>query len=219
MKKLLDKITLFLVPILGAWLIFLLGKSWKIEWVGTENLTLPEKKNQKLIYAFWHGRMLILSFSHRWQNVHVLISQHRDGELIARIISKLGFAAVRGSTTKGGTKAIFQMANKNLEGYNTAVTPDGPKGPKYIAQSGIIYIAQRNGMPIIPISNSAQKRWTLSSWDGFIIPKPFSRVVIILGEPIYVNPDSSAEEIERKRKELEDKLSFLTSRADNYFVK
>lgn len=219
MRKLLDKIALTLVPILGALLILLLGKSWRIEWLGIENLTLPRQKNQKVIYAFWHGRMLILSFSHRWQKIHVLISQHRDGEFIARTIEILGFASVRGSTTKGGTKAIFQMANKSLEGYDTAVTPDGPKGPKYVAQSGIIYIAQRNGMPIIPVSNSAEKRWTLSTWDGFIIPKPFSRAVIILGEPLYVNPDSSIEELEMKRKELEEKLACLTSQADNYFAK
>jgi lysophospholipid acyltransferase (LPLAT)-like uncharacterized protein len=217
MKKFLDELILFLVPIIGAFLVFLLGKSWRIKWVGKENILAIRKKNQKVIYAFWHGRMLALSFSHRWQKVHVLISQHRDGEFISRIISLLGFASVRGSTTRGGSKAIFQMANKNLEDCDVAVTPDGPKGPKYIAQSGAIYIAQRSGMPIIPISDSAEKRWTLKSWDEFIIPKPFSKVIIILGEPIYVDVQATPEKIELKRKELEEKLVSLTLQADNFF--
>ena len=199
----------------GALLVYLLGKSWSIEWVGRENIS----PNQRVIYAFWHGRMLVLSFSHRWQKVHVLISQHRDGEFISRVIALLGFASVRGSTTRGGTKAVFQMANKNLEGYDVAVTPDGPRGPKYVAQPGAIYIAQRNGMPIIPISDSAKRRWTLKSWDGFVIPKPFSPVVITLGQPIYVSAQATAEQIEEKRKELEEKLLSLTSQADGYFVK
>jgi lysophospholipid acyltransferase (LPLAT)-like uncharacterized protein len=219
MKRFLDELILLLLPIIGAFLILFLGKTWRIKWVGRENILPARKKNQKVIYAFWHGRMLVLSFSHRWQKVHVLISQHRDGEFISRIINLLGFASVRGSTTRGGTKAIFQMANKNLEGYNVAVTPDGPKGPKYIAQPGAIYIAQRSGTPIIPISNSARKRWTLKSWDEFIIPKPFSEVVIILGDPMHVDAQASLEEIEEKREELEEKLVALTSQANNYFVK
>lgn len=219
MKKFLDKLTMFFVPKIGALLIFLLGKSLRIKWVGTENLVPVRKKGQRVIYAFWHGRMLILPFSHRWQKIHVLISQHRDGELIARIINIFGFGSVRGSTTRGGTKAIFQMADKNLDGYDVAVTPDGPKGPRYEVQPGVIYIAQRSGMPIIPVTNSAKKRWTLKSWDNFIIPKPFSKATIILGEPIYVDSQSSPREIEEKRGKLEEKLLSLTSEADSYFVK
>jgi lysophospholipid acyltransferase (LPLAT)-like uncharacterized protein len=161
--------------------------------------------------------MLISSYSHRWQKIHVLISQHRDGELIARIIERLGFVSVRGSTTRGGTKAIFEMAEKGASGYDVAITPDGPRGPRFKVQLGTIYIAQRSQMPIIPITNAAKSCWTLSSWDGFLIPKPFSKVVILIGEPIYVPLESTPQELEEKREELEKRLVDLTQKADNYF--
>jgi lysophospholipid acyltransferase (LPLAT)-like uncharacterized protein len=216
-KTFRDNMLLFFVSVVGPIFIFLLGKTLRIKWIGEKNLD-PIRKNQgQVIYAFWHGRMLIFSYSHRWQKSHVLISQHRDGELIARIIERLGFVSVRGSTTRGGTKAIFEMAEKGASGYDVAITPDGPRGPRFAVQLGTIYVAQRSQMPIIPITNSAKSRWTLSSWDGFLIPKPFSEAVIIIGEPIYVPPESTSQELEEKREELEKRLVDLTQKADNYF--
>ena len=182
-----------------------------------ENLELVRKKGQKVLYAFWHGRMLILSFSHRRQRIHILISQHRDGEFMARTVQRLGFVPIRGSSTKGGAKAIFQMVSKIQDGYDIAITPDGPKGPRYKVQPGAIYIAGRSGLPIIPITSSAEKCWRLSSWDNFLIPKPFSKTVIILGEPIYVASDSTVSEINSKNFELENQLVELTFQADNFF--
>lgn len=217
LKAFKDNLLLFLVSLIGPIFILLLGRTLRIKWVGEENIDPVRENGGKVIYACWHGRMLILSYSHRWQKIHVLISQHRDGELIARIIQRLGFVSVRGSTTRGGTKAIFEMAKKGESGYDIGITPDGPKGPSFKVQAGAIYIAQRSGMPIIPLTNSAERRWILPSWDGFLIPKPFSKAAIIIGEPIYVCPDSSPEELEAKRKELEKKLVELTQQADTYF--
>jgi lysophospholipid acyltransferase (LPLAT)-like uncharacterized protein len=217
LKRAKENSLIFLVSVIGPIFLFLLGKTLRIKWIGEKNLDSIRKNRGQVIYAFWHGRMLILSYSHRWQKIHVLISQHRDGELIARIIERLGFVSVRGSTTRGGTKAIFEMAEKGASGYDVAITPDGPKGPRFKVQPGTIYIAQRSQMPIIPISNSAKNRWTLSSWDGFLIPKPFSKAVIIIGEPIYVPFESTTQELEEKREELEKRLVDLTQKADNYF--
>ncbi len=146
-----------------------------------------------------------------------MISQHRDGEFIARIIERLGFVTVRGSTTRGGTKAIFEMCEKASCGYDVGVTPDGPRGPGFCVHPGIIYMAQRSGLPIVPITNSARHRWTLSSWDGFIIPRPFSRAVVMLGEPIHVPPDSDARQLEAIRTKLESRLRELTGKADIHF--
>jgi lysophospholipid acyltransferase (LPLAT)-like uncharacterized protein len=216
-KNFRDDLMLFLISVVGPVFIFLLGKTLRIERVGEENLNPIQKNRGQVIYAFWHGRMLILSYSYRWQKIHVLISQHRDGELIARIIQRLGFVSVRGSTTRGGTKAIFEMASKGASGYDVAITPDGPKGPKFEVQMGTVYIAQRSGMPIVPITSSAKGCWTLPSWDGFLIPKPFSKAVIIIGEPIYVPLESTPQELEEKREEVEKKLFELTQKADNYF--
>ena len=217
LKRSKDNLVLFFVSIIGPIFIFLLGKTLRIKRIGAENLDPIRKSQGQVIYAFWHGRMLILSYSHRWQKSHVLISQHRDGELIARIIERLGFVSVRGSTTRGGTKAIFEMAEKGASGYDVGITPDGPRGPRFKVQLGAIYIAQRSELPIIPITNSAKSRWTLSSWDGFLIPKPFSRAVIIIGEPIHVPLKSTPQELEEKREKLEKRLVELTQKADSYF--
>ncbi|HVP36951.1 MAG TPA: lysophospholipid acyltransferase family protein [Terriglobales bacterium] len=212
-----EKLYLFLVSLFGPALILLLGKSLKIEWVGEENLEEIRQRNGKVLYALWHGRMLILSYTHRGQKNQVLSSRHRDGEIIARILMNLGFGTVRGSTTHGGYEAIMQMSNKVKEGYDIAITPDGPKGPAFKVQPGAVVIAQKSGVPIIPITNSAQRRWTLKSWDKFIIPKPFSRAVVIIGKPIYVPAELSPEELDSKSKELEKSLNYLTEEADNYF--
>jgi lysophospholipid acyltransferase (LPLAT)-like uncharacterized protein len=217
-KRFKDNLVLFLASVIGPIFIFLLGKTLRIRWIGERNLKPIREDRRRVLYAFWHGRMLILSYSHRWQRAHVLISQHRDGELIARIIKRLGFVSVRGSTTRGGTRAIFEMAKMGASGYDVAITPDGPRGPKSKVQPGAIYIAQRSGMPIIPISTSAQRRWTLSSWDGFLIPKPFSEAVIMIGEPIHVPLESTPQQLEEKRKELEESLAELTQKADDHFA-
>ncbi len=217
MKNVKDKFLVWLVSWLGPAMIWLLGKSLKITWEGWEHLEEVRKKGEKVLYAFWHGRLLILTFSYRWQKVHVLISQHRDGEFIARTIQRLGFVPVRGSTTRGGTQAIFQMISKIQGGYDIAITPDGPKGPRYKVQPGVIYIAQRSGLPIMPISSSAQKAWRLKSWDNFLIPRPFSKTVIILGKPIYVPKDSTEQELNSKTSELEKELLEITKQADNFF--
>jgi lysophospholipid acyltransferase (LPLAT)-like uncharacterized protein len=217
LKKFEDNLLLLFASLLGPIFIFLLGKTLRIKWIGEESLDSIRKNQGQVIYAFWHGRMLILSYSHRWQKIHVLISQHRDGELIARIIQRLGFVSVRGSTTRGGAKALFEMANKGASGYDVAITPDGPRGPRFKVQIGTIYIAQRSGMPIVPITNSAKSRWTISSWDRFLIPKPFSKAVIMIGEPIYVPFEATPQELEEKKEELEKRMVELTQKADSYF--
>jgi lysophospholipid acyltransferase (LPLAT)-like uncharacterized protein len=217
LKRSRDNLLLFLASTIGPILIFLLGKTLRIKWIGEKNLDPIRENDKRVLYACWHGRMLILFYSHRWQKIHVLISQHRDGELIARIIERLGFVSIRGSTTRGGTKALFEMAKKGASGYDVGITPDGPKGPRFRVQLGAIYIAQRSEMPIIPITNSAKSRWTLSSWDGFLIPKPFSKAVIMIGEPIYVPLKSTPQELEEKREKLEKRLVELTQKADSYF--
>ncbi len=217
LNQIKDELLLFLASWIGPILIYILGMTLKIEWVGEENLDILRKEKKSVIYAFWHGRMLIFTYSHRRQRIHVLISQHQDGEFIARIIHHLGFVSVRGSTTRGGSKALFEMCKKTASGFDVGITPDGPKGPGFQVQPGTIYIAQRSGMPVIPITNSAKNRFNLSSWDRFLIPKPFSKAVILLGKPIYVPAECTPQQLEEKRIELEKQLIKLTQRADNYF--
>jgi hypothetical protein len=214
-KNLKEKVFFFLVSIWGPLVIFLLGRSLRIKWVGEENLKLAGGKN--VIYAFWHGRILILVFSHRRRKIHILISQHRDGEIIAQIVKRLGSVPVRGSTTKGGAQAILELLSKTDSGFDFAITPDGPKGPKFELKPGVIYIAQKTGMPVVPLTCSAKKRWELKSWDSFLIPKPFSKAVIILGNPVFISAELSEEKLEEKRVEIEKNLIEITTKADNYF--
>jgi len=218
LRQIKDKLLLFLASWIGPILIYILGMTLKIEWVGEENLDILRKEKKSVIYAFWHGRMLIFTFSHRKQKIHVLISQHRDGEFIARIIRNLGFVTVRGSTTRGGSKAIFEICERTASGFDVAITPDGPRGPGFQVHPGIMYVAQRSGMSIVPITNSAKNRWNLSSWDRFLIPKPFSKAVIMLGKPIYVPAESTQQELEEIRSDLERQLGELTQKADDYFL-
>lgn len=218
-KRLRDGIALFLASWIGPVLICVLGTTLRIDFVGRGKLGPIRRWGRSVIHAFWHGRMLILAYTHRWKKIHILISQHRDGEYIARIIEKLGFVSVRGSTTRGGTKAIFEMCEKGACGYDLGVTPDGPRGPGFKVHPGTVYMAQRSGMPIVPITSSAEHRWTLSTWDYFIIPRPFSRAVIMVGEPIYVPAEADARELEAVRIDLEERLNHLTKKADDYFRK
>ena len=211
-----DKILFRLVSILGAALIWLLGKSWRITMVGQENVEKVWKQNHRVIYAFWHGRLLVLTYTHRRQGVGILISQHRDGEFIARIVQRLGMAPVRGSSTKGGAKGVLEMV-KAGQNHDLAITPDGPKGPRYKVQPGAAYLASRAGIPLIPMTNSAKSAWILKSWDRFMIPKPFSRVIVLIGQPIWVASEANQESLQQAGMKLEEELIALTEKADQYF--
>jgi lysophospholipid acyltransferase (LPLAT)-like uncharacterized protein len=135
--------------------------------------------------------MLPLVVRHRDQGVKVLISEHRDGELIARIATGLGLDTIRGSTTRGAARALLAMATALTSGAEIAVTPDGPKGPARSFAPGTVIAAQRAAAPIVAIGVAASRAWRLRSWDSFMIPKPFARVVVAYSNPRYVDaPDA-----------------------------
>lgn len=198
---------------MGPLLILGLGSTWKVMMLGEDKVRAARKGTGKVIYAYWHGRMLGLVFTHRFRSAHVLISRHRDGELLARIVKRLGFIPVRCSTTRGGTEGLFQMAEKAREG-DVGMTPDGPKGPAYHFQMGAVSLAKRTGCPIVPISCSAKSKKVLRSWDGFIIPFPFTTLVVVHGDPIWVEKGCDEVSLEAKRQEAEAALRATTVHAD-----
>ncbi len=212
-----ERILLFLVSRLGAGIILILGTTWRLRWVGQEHARSVWATGRKVIYAFWHGRMLALCFSHRRQRIHIMVSEHRDGEMIAQTVRLLGFVPVRGSTTRGGLKALFKIADRATAGYDTAITPDGPKGPRCRVQPGVITLAQRSGMPIIPVANAASFKKTLSTWDRFLLPLPFSKVAIVLGAPIYIPKKLSQKDLEKKREAVQRAIAHTTQTADQLF--
>jgi len=196
---------LSLVEKFGPSLIKLLMGTLRIKVYNNDNLVSARKSHGKVIYTFWHNRMLIPAYTHINQHVHVLISQHQDGEYIARVITGLGFGTIRGSSRRGGIKALKEAVAVSKE-YDIAITPDGPTGPKEIVKDGALLIAYKTGKPIIPGIFIIKSKWQLKSWDNFIIPKPFSPVKMIYGKPIFVR---SKDEIPEKKKELQNALENL----------
>jgi lysophospholipid acyltransferase (LPLAT)-like uncharacterized protein len=166
------------------------------------------------IYALWHGRMFLPLCFIRHPKITVLVSQHRDGELLKRILTRLGYKTVRGSTTSGGGKALREFLFQSRKGAFLAVTPDGPKGPAKKVQPGIVFLAQRTGMPILPASGAARKRRFFTSWDRFMLPLPFSKSVLVFGPPIFVKPSLTETEFTQECLNLERSLNEITELAE-----
>jgi lysophospholipid acyltransferase (LPLAT)-like uncharacterized protein len=214
-----DKIFLASVPFFGSLALRFLSLTIRKKTMYGERFQKFRDQGQPIIAAFWHQRLLMMPFFPRPGKTGMLISQHRDGEIIARLIRYLGIDSVRGSTTRGGLSALRGMVRFYQEGGNLAITPDGPQGPKDVVQPGVIELARLTGSPIFPITYGASGKRSLPSWDRFIIPLPFCRVVFIWGEPVWVPPDTKREEMEEKRLLLQDRLGQITEEADLFFKK
>lgn len=213
MRKLFFKI----IGFVGFLITKLLRLTIRIEKVGEEIVEQFYNSNKNYIYAFWHGQLLMMPFSSfRKNRIYVMISESKDGEIIAQVLKWFKAKVVRGSTSHGGLNAMKNMIRKIQEGNDAAITPDGPRGPGYKAQPGIIALAKLSETPIIPLAFGCKNKWCLNSWDRFLIPKPFTKGVFIWGDPIYVPSETSKEDMRKKLNELEEKLNELTLKAENY---
>lgn len=173
------------------------------------------RDHRPFIVAFWHGRLLMLPCVWpRGTAMHLLISEHRDGGLIADTVGHFGLTAVRGSSSRGGTMALRTMLRLLAAGDCVGITPDGPRGPRMRASDGIVQLARLAGVPVLPLTVSAARRRLLRTWDRFLVPLPFSRGVFVWGEPITVPRDADPEILEACRQEIEDRLIALTADAD-----
>lgn len=167
-----------------------------------------------VIYAVWHGRVLLLPYLYGPRGCCVLASRSRDGELVARWIARFGLVPIRGSSTRGGSEALRQLARELREGGEVVVVPDGPTGPREVAKPGVVALARLTGAPIVPIAVGASREWRLDSWDGFRIPRPFARCVVRFGEPLRVRPDADRAALEAARKDVEAALRGLGWQVD-----
>ena len=205
------------VPWLAAGLMRCLSRLLRTVHVGR---VYPERcwaRGERIIVAFWHGRLLMMPFVYPGKPGAILISQHRDGEYIGRIATRLGFEVIRGSATRGGMRALKQIIRAIKGRLNLVITPDGPQGPRAKVKSGIIEMARLTGAPVVPVSFSTSRRRFLKSWDAFLVPVPFSRAVYIWGEPIYVPRTATKDEVAKHQEALEERLNLLTIKADHYF--
>ncbi len=192
-----------LAAAMGAGFLRLLGATWRIDRSGMRESDEAIAAGRPTIFALWHARLLPLIYTHRGRGVGVLVSRHHDGEIIARIIEKLGYVAARGSSTRGGDEGMREMLAHAAGGDCLAVTPDGPRGPAERVKAGVAYLASRTGMPITPVAAAASRAHRFQSWDRFLLPLPFSRVVVECGEPIAVPPQLELEALEPWRERIE----------------
>lgn len=185
---------------LGAPLLWLLAKSWRVRQVGLEHLHGLRAAKRPFIFALWHGQLLSCTWMRRGEGITVMISEHRDGEIIARIVERWGYHTVRGSTSRGAGRALLGMVRQLEAGNEFAITPDGPRGPAGEAQGGVLLASQRANAAILPMRADCARAWHLGNWDRFMIPKPFARVTITYFEP-WVAPatdEAAAHELERR---------------------
>ncbi|MBM3316969.1 MAG: lysophospholipid acyltransferase family protein [Candidatus Eisenbacteria bacterium] len=175
-----------IVGLAGAWLILALGSTWRTRLIGAEHLASCRAGGRGFAYGFWHGLLLPIAYLNRGQRATVLVSLHRDGEYIAQAARRLGIGSVRGSSSRGGARSLLEMVRLGRRGEAVAFTPDGPRGPRRRVQPGLPLCAQRAGIPILPIAAAARPCRRLGSWDRFLVPAPFARVVLAYGPPLAI---------------------------------
>jgi hypothetical protein len=171
---------------LGLLLLRLLASTWRFEPRGEAGWRARRATKQGIVLAAWHGHLLPLTFYLRNLGMSVVVSEHRDGEIIARVLHRLGYATIRGSSTRGGARALAGMVRLLRAGGVVTITPDGPRGPARQFAPGTTVAAQRAGVPIATMFVTTDRAWTLRSWDQFMIPKPFARVVLHFSDPTMV---------------------------------
>jgi len=177
----------------GAAVIRALAATWRIHVVNRQAVDALRAARRPIVFAFWHGDMLPLVWQHRDEGAAILISSHRDGEIIAGIAESFGFRTVRGSTSRGGGRALLGLVRTLEEGHDVAVTPDGPRGPARRFAPGALVAAQRAAAPIVAVAVHASRGWRLRSWDRFLVPKPFARVTVAYSAPTPVGAATSRE--------------------------
>jgi lysophospholipid acyltransferase (LPLAT)-like uncharacterized protein len=179
---------------------------------------LKQNPDKGLLYASWHRGLFFVIYWYRNQNVVSIASASEDGELAAQAAKRFGWITARGSSSRGGRQAYRAMEDLVKQGYKGGLVADAPRGPRFVAKPGIIYLAKRTGIPIIPVIWSADRFWKLQSWDRTIIPKAFAHIVALFAEDyICVPADASRETCEQYRRQLDDALNRIMYQADHFF--
>ena len=199
-------------PLVGA-----LGSTWR--WVidGAHHYDELMRAGRPPILALWHGRILPATLYWRDRDIVAMTSQNFDGEWIAGLMSRFGYRAARGSTSRGGPRALAQLRRELRAGHATAFTVDGPRGPARIAQPGAVWLAGATGYPVLPLHIEASRYWSAASWDRAMIPKPFAKVAVAIGEPFEV-PGTDEETVERSRMNLMERLAALQRTCESLLV-
>ncbi len=204
----------WIVGWLGPLALRLWFSTIRLRWVGGAYLHPDPGRRGAMIGVFWHQRLLCFAYTHGQHRPRIMISQSRDGDLIARVAGGLGCVPVRGSSRRGKVKALRGLLAEAKSGHDMAITPDGPLGPARVFQAGAVYLASETGLPIVPFTVSYGRYWRLRSWDRFIVPWPFTWAVLNAGEAVRVPPQLDAAALEIWRERLETILREHTDATD-----
>lgn len=176
---------------LGSGFISLIARTWRFRAVNADAYAAERAAGRAVVLVLWHGEMLPLLYFHRNRGIAVLVSEHGDGEIIARILHDFGFRLIRGSTSRGAARALIAVDRELRAGVDVGITPDGPRGPRHSVAPGALLAAHRAGVTLMPLAAKASAFWQLGTWDRFMIPKPFARITIGYGDPTPVVAESS----------------------------
>ena len=200
-----------LLSFLAASFIRCLRATVRIRRHGDERVREWERTGTHFILAFWHRHLLLMPYAYRGRRISVLVSQSKDGELIARTVAHLGIDSSRGSSSRGGIAGMRSLLRKAAEGWDIAFTPDGPRGPLREVQPGVILAAAATGLAVLPVAIAASRAKLLRSWDRFLVPLPFSKVHIVYGEPLTVERRG---DLEQAAAELKLRLEAVEAAAE-----
>jgi lysophospholipid acyltransferase (LPLAT)-like uncharacterized protein len=188
----------------------------RVKSLNSDQIKTIQQEGTPIIYAFWHGRQLVLFKANPEKKLAVLASHSRDGEMQARICKRFGLEVVRGSSSRGGMTSLLGLSKMLKKKMAIGMAVDGPKGPVYSAKPGVVMLARQSGSPIVPITVGFVRSWQLSkTWDKFLVPKPFTTAYVAYGQPLYIGTCSSPNEIEKTTSRLSEKLVDLTAKVDS----
>ena len=208
-----------ILSFIGWALLSLWCRTLRITFVNKDVPDRLKAEGRNIIFAFWHGRQFLLFHSHRDLGAVIPASESRDGEIQAGILTRFGFEVVRGSSKRKGAQALLGLVDGLRRGKHIALAVDGPRGPLYEVKHGVTYLAGKLDKPIVPVVTSAKRFWILEKiWDKYLLPVPFTRGVVMYGEPISVS-GTAEHELEAKREELQSSLNRMMAEADHYFSK
>lgn len=201
-------------PRLISGALWVLEVTVRIRFVHADELMQRWANREQSIIAFWHNRAVMMPIPYTGAKLCIMNSQSRDGEIASRAAARWGIHSVRGSASRGGAKGFLQLVRAYRDGYDLAVVPDGPRGPRYVAKVGVIHLARLTGAPIYPVTYAATRVYRLRNWDRLVLPLPFALAVFVIGEPLHVPGEATDEEIEAMRAELQSRLVAITRDAE-----
>jgi len=199
----------------GRYALQALFRTLHVERTGQHVLSRLREEGTPVIFVFWHGRLLPLIHVHRHQGTVVLVSEHRDGDYVARLIHHFGFGTVRGSSTRGGVRGLKGLIRAARSGRDLAITPDGPRGPNRELKLGALTVARVTGLPLVPVGVGITSAWRIRSWDGLLVPKPFSTVRVAYGPPSSVPRNAGQAEVDEMAVSLQRRLGDLSGRVED----